>query len=93
MDAHCVNVKFVLRVGPGDDLRVDGSVDNSLVGENASPQHCSSIIMFLFLWESQRIVTAQEDEDFARVGCGRVSCTRPPLLPSWERKGRTVVEI
>ena len=38
MDPHGVNVKLVLRVGPGDDLRVNGSVDNSLTGEDASPQ-------------------------------------------------------
>ena len=59
MVAHCINAEIMLRVGPGDEFRVDGSVDNKLMGEDASPQHCSSFVTFLFLGESQGIVTAQ----------------------------------
>ena len=49
----------MLRVDPGDDLRVDGSVDISLAGEDAFPQYCSSVVtLFFFFREGQRVVTA-----------------------------------
>ena len=44
LDAHHVNAELVLRVGPGDEFRVNGSVDNRLMGENASLQHYSFVI-------------------------------------------------
>ena len=51
MDAHCVDVVSWFRVGPGDDLRVDGSVDEGLVGEDTSPEYCSSVIAFFLFGE------------------------------------------
>ena len=51
LDAHCVDVVPGFRVGPGDDLRVNGPVDEGLVGEDTSPEYCSSIVAFFFFGE------------------------------------------
>ena len=59
LDAHCVDVELVFRVSPSDKLRFDGSIDDRLVSEDASPQHCTSFVALFFFGERQRIVTAQ----------------------------------
>ena len=35
LDANCVNAELMLRVSPGNEFRVDGFVDNRLIGEIA----------------------------------------------------------
>ena len=37
LDAHYVDVELMFRVSPSDKLRVDDSIDDRLVGEDASP--------------------------------------------------------
>ena len=59
LDEHCVDAELVLKVSPGDEFRVNGSVDDRLMGEDASPQHCFSFVAFFFFGERQGIVTAQ----------------------------------
>ena len=58
LDAHCIDVELVLRVSPSDELRVDGTVYDRLVCEDASPQYCTSFVTLFFLGEIQRVVTA-----------------------------------
>ena len=49
--------------------RVDGSVDEGLIGENTSPQHCPSVIMFLFLGKAR----------------GMSLPNRVEICPEWEK--------
>ena len=79
LDAHSVDVELVLRVHPGYGLRVDGAIDDGLMGDNASPQSCTVIITFVFLREDQMIITFQQNRNFARVGSDRIPCAHPPF--------------
>ena len=58
LDAHCIDVELVLRVSPGDKLRIDDSVDDRLVCGDAFPQYCTSFVTLFFFGEHQRVVTA-----------------------------------
>ena len=51
LDAHSVDVEAGVGVSPGDDLRVDGPLDEGLVGEETSLEYCSSVVAFFFFEE------------------------------------------
>ena len=89
LETHSVDVEAGVGISPGDDLRVDGTVDEGLVGEDTSPE----LLLrrrILLLWGRLRGCHCPTGWRFVRSGA-RWCFPHTPFLWGWKCIGGTVV--